>query len=303
MTGARSLADVSSPEPWLRHAKILVPGTLVASVFYYLGLRYTDYQYRQYGIDDSALDFSTTNYMYRSINVASPPAITVAAAIVVALALHLALSGTLRLVSNRSPRLHRRVTTGTGLTIVTGGVVAMLIFPSHGASDSVRRAIAWLLCIVLIAYGAWLTTRHAPGSLRAATITSYVADGSERRALRALFSLAIGLLATYGVFNLASVYALDRAYHMSLYIQAHPSLYPLVRIYSTYDLALDDEAGVSEHRLSVVTSQGFRFRYDDLRLFLEDNGHVVVWPANRSPRRGMLIIADGDNIRVEYVRG
>jgi hypothetical protein len=69
---------------------------------------------------------------------------------------------------------------------------------------------------------------------------------------------------------LTRTYARERAIKQALQNEASPWAFPLVRIYSDVDLALDDELGVREEVLPGDRA-AYRFRYEGLRLFLQQD--------------------------------
>jgi hypothetical protein len=287
----------------LRAARVLVPSTLLVSLFYYFGLRYTDDHYRQYGLDDAALGYSSVDYVVRSLNVMVEPARVVAIAVLVAISLHVALTAGARTIERRRLHSDASVTRVAGLVLFAAGLVGMYEFWSSGraTTDQVRLTGGWLISGILVTYGAHLAysrprrPRDRTPHNREGTI-----DRDQRRWLTSLVVAMLMLLVAQGAFDFTRAYARDRAYRESRRIEANPWWFPLVRIYSTIDLALDDQLQVPESQLDVEVG-AYRYRYDNLRLFIQDNGRIVLWPANRSPRAGMFILTESADLRVEYL--
>ena len=81
-------------------------------------------------------------------------------------------------------------------------------------------------------------------------------------------------------------------------MEVAPWAFPTVIVYSPDDLALDD-IGNPEHRIGDEPG-AFRYRYDQLRLFVQDNGHIFLWSTTESPRTGMFVLHESDDIRLVY---
>jgi hypothetical protein len=282
-------------------ARVLVPGTLVASLFFYFGLRYTHDHYLQYGLDDAALGFSTTDYAVRSLNVTVEPARVVATAAITAVALHVALAVTLRWASRDSPESGERLARGLGAALVVAGVVGMVLFWSHGRLDVAPMTAAgwWLVSVLAVVYGLYLGWVRTSPKGRTSFIVASLGD-TERRVVGALLLAMAVVLVAHGAFELTRIYARERAIEQALQNEAEPWAFPLVRIYSHVDLVLDDELDVREEVLP-GDEAAYRFRYEGLRLFLQHDDHLVLWPADRSPRSGMFVLREADGLRVEYV--
>lgn len=282
-------------------ARVLVPGTLLASLFFYFGLRYTHDHYRQYGLDDAGLGLSTTDYVVRSLNVTVEPARLVATAAIVAVALHVALAVTLRRASRDRPESGERLARGLGAALVVAGVVGTVLFWSPGRLDvdPMSSAGGWLVSVLAVAYGLYLGGVRTSPTGRTSFITEALGV-TERRVLGALLLAVAVVLVAHGAFELTRTYARERAIQQALQNEAKPWTFPLVRIYSDVDLALDDELGVKEEVLP-GDEAAYRFRYEGLRLFLHQDDRLVLWPADRSPRSGMFVLREADGLRVEYV--
>jgi hypothetical protein len=282
-------------------ARVVVPGTLLASLLFYFGLRYTHDHYLQYGVDDAALGFSTTEYAVRSLNVTVEPARVVATAAIAAVALHVALAATLRWASRGRPESEERLARGLGAALVVAGVVGMVLFWSPGRLDvaPLISAAWWLVSVLALSYGLYLGWVRTSPTARTSFITAALGD-TERHVVGALV-LAMGVvLVAHGAFELTRIYARERAIEQALQNEAAPWAFPLIRIYSDVDLALDDELDVREELLP-GDEAAYRFRYGGLRLFLQHDDRLVLWPADRSPRSGMFVLRETDGLRVEYI--
>jgi hypothetical protein len=294
------------PRAWalaVAAGRFLVPSTLIASLFFYFGLRYTQDHYQQYGLDDSALGFSTTDYVVRSLNVIVEPVPAIALAAAGAAVLHVALAGGLDLADRARPGSGARAArAGGGLLVIAGAVsMAATWTPGRLGLDPVDRAVAWLLGLLALLYGLYLGVvrgRLGGGGAFGRIVSGTVGEGERRLVGALLLSMAVVLVA-HGAFELTRAYARERALRQALENEAQPSSFALVRIYSKVDLALDDELDVPETVLP-GDDGAYRYRYDRIRLFLEQNDRLVLWPADRSPRSGMFVLRESDDLRVEY---
>src|SRR5262245_17081257 len=123
--------DVGRGDAWrplLGVARVVVPSTFLVSLFYYFGVRFTDDHYRQYGLDDAALDFSTTDYVVRSLNVTVQPLRAVALVVVTAVGAVIIVNVSLRLLGARRPSALRSARRMTGLGVVICGLLGCIVF-------------------------------------------------------------------------------------------------------------------------------------------------------------------------------
>lgn len=294
-------------------ARVLVPGTLVASLFFYFGLRYTEDHFLQYGVDDAAFEFSTTDYAVRSMNVTVEPARLVATFVVVAVAAHVALVVALRRVDQLRPGAGRRTARAIGAVLVGAGVVGTLVLWSPGRFDlaPVTSTGGWLVSVLAVIYGLYLGWGR-PGSAaprdreqerdqdRDRPPLAAALGPTERKVVGAVVLAMTMVLVAHGAFDLTRAYARERAIQQAMQNEARPWAFPLVRVYSVVDLGLDDQLDVEE----VVLPGGegaHRYRYGELRLFLHHGNRLLLWPADRSPRAGMFILRESARLRIEYV--
>jgi hypothetical protein len=287
-------------------ARVLVPGTLVASLFFYFGLRYTEDHFLQYGVDDAAFRFSTTDYAVRSLNVTVEPARLVATFVVAAVAAHVALAVVLRRVDRARPGSGARVARAIGVALVAAGVAGALAFWSPGRFDvaPVTGTGWWLVSVLAVMYGLYLGWGR-PGSAappdreRERPPLAEALGPTERKVVGSVVLAMAVVLVAHGAFDLTRAYARDRAIHQALRNEARPWAFPLVRVYSDIDLGLDDQLDVEEVVLP-GDDGAYRYRYGDLRLFLHHGDQLLLWPADRSPRAGMFILRETEGLRIEY---
>lgn len=292
-------------------ARVLVPGTLLASLFFYFGLRYTEDHFLQYGVDDAAFEFSTTDYAVRSLNVTVEPARLVATFVVVAVVAHVALAVALRRVDRTRPGAGGRVARAIGAVLVGAGIVGTLALWSPGRFDlaPVTSTGGWLVSVLAVLYGLYLgwgrpgssstPARDRQGERQRSPLAEALGPTERKLVGSVVLAMAVVLVA-HGAFDLTRAYARERAIRQALQNEAHPWAFPLVRVYSVVDLGLDDQLDVEEVVLP-ADEGAHRYRYGDLRLFLHHGNRLLLWPADRSPRAGMFILRESARLRIEYV--
>lgn len=284
-----------------RGAKVIVPSTIFVSLFYYYGLRYTDELHHQFGLDDAALGYSPTDYVVRSLNVTVQPLRVVAVAVVISIVGHLAIGAALRSAERRRPGIRRPATKSVGIAALVIGLTGAGVMWTHGRMDlpDLHRAGYWLLSLLLVAYGVHLAWLRAGDDDRLARFVVSTVEERERRTIAVVLLATLLVLVTYGAFEFARFYARDRAVQQARRTEAAPWIFPRVRVFSRDDLALDEDLGISE-RVVEGDLLALRFRYEGMRLYAQDNGRILLWPADRSPRAGMFVLTETDRIRVEY---
>lgn len=296
------LPDLSHAWPVVAAAaRVLIPSTLLASLFFYFGQRYTEDHFMQYGVDDAGLGFSTTDYAVRSLNVTVEPARAVATGVIVAVAVHVVLAAALHRADRTRPGSGRRAARLLGTSLAAAGAVGLVLFWSPGRPGvaPVTSAGWWFVSLLTAMYGACMAWARwpAPAGTRG---SGELLGPTERRVVTSVVLAMALVLVAHGAFELTRAYARDRAVRQSMRTEAAPWAYPMVRVYSTADLALDDELGIPEDTLA-GDEGAYRYRYSDMRLFLHHHDRLVLWPADRSPRQGMFILREDDGLRVEYI--
>jgi hypothetical protein len=277
----------------------LVPGTFLASLLFYFGYRYTQAYFRLYGLDAGGLGFSTTDYVVVSPNVFVEPVREVALAVIVGIALHVALTTALGLADRTWPGSGDVLARCLGAVLVVAGTAGLLLSWSPGRVDeSTTRAATWLVSVLVVIYSVYLGWVRGRPADRISRLVRDSIDGHERRIVVSLLLAMAILLVAKGAFDLTASYARERAIEVAISTDYSSATFPLVRIYSKYDLALDD-LGVQEDVLPGEEG-AYRFRYDDLRLFLQQNDHLVLWPADRSPRSGIFVLRESDDLYIQY---
>jgi hypothetical protein len=282
---------------------VLVPATLLTSLCFYVGYTYTDRFYEQFGVSSEGVGLSTSDYVIRSLNVLVEPLPLLAAACVVLALTGVSLawlSGVLsRGAGGDDPKTYRRANLGQlviGLSILAVGVFLIGAFwnPGFDAGTAYVRAGWWLAGVVLAGWGFYLAFLKRRVDGRPSPVSTRLLRSPTVATLAVCFYT---LVVAFGTFQVARLYAFARADLQALDTERSCSSFAYARVFSTVDLGLQHLD--LEHRSVDRGPGGFGHSYGLFRLFLHDNGRYLLWPANRSPREGMLLIAESDSIRVE----
>lgn len=277
---------------------VVVPPTIVVSLFFYFGWVYANRLYANFGISSSGLGFDTTDYILRSLNVLVEPAPRV---LLVLLAILVLVLGTLWAIDRHGqhrPGEARWISTPLGVVALVLGLVGLVVFwdPRAGSIEPYVRAGLWLAGLLFALFGAFLLLsnpgqRNADSALRWATRAHPFASV----AIAALLSA----LVAYALFEFTRFYANYRADSRALSIERECYRYPLATVFSVNDLRLDHLSVA--HDVDDGEPESFNHRYATFRLLGHANGRYLLWPELESPREGLLVLADSDSIRVESV--
>ena len=299
-TGAVDLSPPASPVPSARSALELVgfiaaPTTLVTALGFYFGWALTNSRASYFGIDASALGFSTQDYLLRSADALFVP---LGAALVLTLgmvSLHALAKRRLSDAGARARlRLAARAAVLVGSALFALGVVAVfkpLSFSPHYLFPSSSPGIG----IALLAYGV-----HLDGRIRSAEARVAPPPGDPRSRVMALTLVA--LLVVLSAFWTASTYAdalgRGRAERLAASLTARPQ----VTVFTPKRLIVEAD-GVVERRLSGV-DVAYRYRYSGLRLLIRSGGQYFLLPDNWTRGDGaVIVLGDRPDYRFEFGSG
>jgi hypothetical protein len=291
---------------------VVAPTTLVTALLYYFGWSSTGAESRYFGLDQSLLGLSTTDYLLRSVPPMFWPLSLLVFVVVLALLLHLALTHTL-------PRLNALVQRwvpvgigllgllslwqGLGLLFLWQGVGTPFKIPNSVAQYGFTRAQIFLAAgITLISYAGYLWDhfRVSVGEHHPWGETSpWVATGL------VVFPVLLVLLF---LFWAVSDYAADYGGARARAVEANLERQPGVTLYSAKRLYIDtgdDNSGPGVREDPLPGSDGaYRYRYQGLRLLWWSNSRYFLLPENWSSRHPVtIVLLDTDTIRVELLRG
>jgi hypothetical protein len=283
---------------------VVAPTTLVTALLYYFGWSSTGAEARNFGLEQSLLGLSTTDYLLRSVPPMFWPLTLLVLVVVLSLLLHLT---TMRVVQHSNPELRRWVPIGVGLVGLIAlwqGVAAPFKIPSAVADYGFTRYQVFLAAgVALISYAGYLWDRFRVSSEQRRPWVQ-----SSPWAARGLVVFPI-LLVLLFIFWAVSDYAADYGRTRAKEVEGTLDERPSVTVYSAERLYIDDSrldgsnAGVHEDSLPGPDG-AYRYRYLGLRLLTRSNGRYFLLPENWSARHPVtIILLDSDSIRVELRRG
>jgi hypothetical protein len=269
-------------------AAVLGPSALVTAVAVNFGLRREQSFVRYFGIDPSVLDFSTSDYVTRSVDALFAPMATVLLLLFATVCARVLLAG-------RTPH----VALGPGLAVLgLAGIAAGVALAAGGEISSryvylqaLAPGVGALLVSIALELG-------RPVDAQPVAVLRFVA------LIAALVSL----------FWATSEYAANRGQVVAGKLAADLTVNPQVTIFSTDPLGIATEYPGTDRGagacvgVSKTAGPGFRYAYTGFTLLLRNNGRYFVtptptdgkWDASRFP---VLIIAEDPSIRIELRRG
>ena len=274
---------------------IVAPTSLVVALLYYFGWTRTSYEARALGLDDSLFGYSTQDYVLRSVSSMYWPLFIGAAALLVGLVFHSAISSWLGDRAANPQRVRYGVALAIGLAV---GGVALLALGAAGERVtspsrfvSLYTPVAVTISIVLLVYAAHLFAEYGP-----ARGTSPFAREAREYAPIA-WSLVVVLL-LLSLFWTVSHYAGVRGNDLAVQaVKAVPSQ-PDVTIYSAKRLFL--EPPVVETKLPDANA-AYRYRYSGLKLLFKSEHNYFLRPSDPSDPTN-IVIADSPDLRFEFTR-
>jgi hypothetical protein len=274
---------------------VVAPTTLVTALAYYFGWVLTNSRARYFGIDASALGYSTQDYLLRSADALFVPLGTVLVLALAIVTLHAVVTRAMAgEPARRRVRVAARTAIGVGGLLFAFGAVAVfepVAFSPHYLFASASPGIG----IALVAYGA-----HLLGRARAADATrsTPLADATTRRAAVTLVALLIVLSGFWTASKYADALGRGRAQNLAAGLRAQPS----VTVFSPRRLHID-ASGVDERRLT-GRDRAYRYRYAGLRMLVRSNGKYFLvpdgWRRGASPA---IVLADRADYRFEFGAG
>jgi hypothetical protein len=257
------------------------PLALLTTLMFYFGWVRTQVQAHELGYDAAVLNFSTTDYLLKSVNVLFP---IVAAILLVSTAGHAAYSRVLprMLATDVGHKRLRRIARGMrylAMLSVAAGACLLAIPATRIAAIPLSLTAA-----VLFALSGRSIRRQLTG------------DDPWSAAGNTLALLLLALLLFWDTERLARLFGEQYAYD----IAADPKQFAAVRIYSHNDLHID-AVGVTRDVLG-GSSDVYRFRYRGLRLMEWTADRFVVINETWYGGRGrVILLKDADTIRIEFV--
>jgi hypothetical protein len=273
-------------------ALLVAPTTLVTALAFYFGWVLTNSRASYFGLDASALGFSTQDYLLRSADALFVPLGTVLVLTLGVVSLH---TYAIRQLADRNRRLRLRLaarsTAFVGSVLLALGIFSVFeplsispyyLFPP--ASPGIG--------IALLAYGLHLLDRIE--AVERSRIGSAI-DAHSRTMILALIALLMVLSSFWTASTYAQALGRGRAARLAATLSARPH----VTVFSP--TRLDIEApSVIERRLT-GRDLAYRYRYSGLRLLIRSGGKYFLLPDKWTHADGAaIVLLDSPNYRFEF---
>jgi len=271
---------------------LIAATTLISALAFYFGWAITSARVAYFGLDSSALGFSTQDYILRSTDALFVPLGAVVVLALAARALHAtvtaAIAGAKRLSTVRAIA---RAGIAAGAVVLAIGLWGA-VEPLPVAPGALFTAASPGIGIALLAYClhvvALVDASGSPGP-------------PPRGAPRLSFGL-VGLLVGLSAFWTTAVFAAELGHDRGRTLGANLDRRPAVTVLSAKDLHLA-EAGATTRRLA-GDDAAYRYRYGGLRLIFRAGGKYFLVPDDWSPSTGTAIVLDDDpSLRFEFRPG
>lgn len=292
--------DLPSPRRALELVGLVVaPTTLVTALAYYFGWVLTNSRASYFGIDASALGYSTQDYLLRSADALFVPLGSVFALALGGVWLHAYAIGQLGAARSRERlRIAARIAVGIGAALFALGAFAVfrpLSFSPHYLFPSASPGIG----IAVLAYGLHLLDRVAAAERGTARLPR--AAPSAGLSIRATALTLVALLVVLSGFWTASRYADALGRGRAERLASSLQLRPQVTVFAPKRLALE-AGGVVERRLA--GGGAYAYSYSGLRLLVRSGGKYFLLPAGWTRARGSaIVLADSADYRFEFGAG
>ncbi|MDX6719241.1 MAG: hypothetical protein QOJ63_1495 [Solirubrobacteraceae bacterium] len=270
---------------------VIAPTTLLTALAFYFGWKFTNARSSYFGLDGSALGFSTRDYLVRSADALFIPLGTVLTLTLGAIRLHAIVR------HNLDHRQHARALRAIARTAILGGGVLFAFgvfaaFKPVFSSHYLLRPASSGIGIVVLAYGLYLRGQVMAGA------RPWSDRNRPSRGPRADVAL-VCLLAVLSAFWTAAVYASALGRGRAIEITERLRLRPQVTVYARQRLHLDGP-GIVEQRLAGPDS-AYGYRYGGLRLLIRSDGKYFLLPDGWSRGAGAaIVLPDGQDLRFEF---
>jgi hypothetical protein len=270
--------------------RVVAPASLLTAILYYFGYVRELALFGYFGVDLGSLQFSTTDYLVRSVGTIFLPVGTTLACAALALLLHHLLILTLSRADRKWRRASWAVTGTAAMALLILGV-AGLEAPRDVDLPPVSPPVALGTGALLAEYTVYLAAAYV-------SMPPQLADTLQ--ATRPLRRILIAALLLVSAFWATAVVAEQRGNAVAQAIEASLPVQPEAVVYSSQRLQITGP-GITETRLS-PTDAAFAFRYNGLRPLIHSGGHWFLLPAGWTHSNGATVIILPDTepgIRVE----
>jgi hypothetical protein len=273
---------------------IVAPAGLLTGLLFYFGRVYVSARFRYFGIDASVLSFSTEEYVLMSIQPIFVPLGAILAIGLLALQIHLPLSGWI--TTRRHLRLLTLLTPAIGLgslSLLAFGVMGLLRRPVF-RTELLVTPLSFAFGTLGLAYTGYLRRKLHAVARPAATLTA------RSRLVSVSHFVMVAMLVILSVFwamgDWAEGLGRGRAEALAQNLVNRPG----VILYSKDGLGFDPGAGVTAERVTDEDTP-YRVRYRGLKLLLRTGSEYFLLPAGWSPSAGVAIVLPRSTaFRVEF---
>ena len=269
---------------------VVAPTALLTALLYYFGWVVTNAQAAVFGLDESALAYSTRDYLLRSTGAIFIPLGCILLLGVVWIWAHTILSDWAEIAERRetASRISKAIFV-SGIAMV---VIALVGVIRPTSMSTIVPPLLFSLGIPLCAYAAFLHGRVRPNRRR---------SGGPGSPLRLLNATIVVLLVALSVFWVIGEYAERVGHTRALNAAARLALRPSVVVYSAQRLHID-ASGVQETEL-LGSDSAEHFRYSGLKLLFRANGKYFMVPGGWTPTDGItIVLPDTQEFRFEFIR-
>lgn len=275
---------------------IIAPATLLTALAFYFGWTFTSARASYFGLDASALGFSTQDYLLRSADALFVPLGTILTLALGAVTLHAIVRRNMH--DDRRTEVLRVI---SWVAVVVGG--ALFALGVFAAFKPLPFSPHYLLApaspgigIGVLAYGVYLRGRLLRGRARLSAGTMHLT-----RTPRSDVVL-VCLVVVLSAFWTASVYADALGRGRAQWTANRLAMRPEVTVYSAQRMHLS-AGGVAEQQLPGRDS-AYRYRYSGLRLLIRSDDKYFLLPEGWSHGAGAAIVLDDTpTLRFEFGAG
>jgi hypothetical protein len=257
--------------------------SLLTGLFFYFGWAQTNGEARVLGIDSSVLDFSTRDYLLRSVRPTFWPLVLVVLTILVAAYAY-------RTASDLLARgVHRRLLWSAAalggsvaVAAMVVGVYGMEVHPLFG-HGSTSIPVSYAIAILTASYAVYLV--HG---LRQP-------DTGATRSSSAIYVIGAAVLLLFSLFWATGSYADYRGTVRGRNLPV--ASLPNAVVFSARRL---DITGACERKIG-GRDAAYRFRYEGLKLLIRTGGRYILLPAGWRPAAAPTVVLDeGAGVRFEF---
>lgn len=269
---------------------VVAPATLLVALLYYFGWSHAYWFCNYFGVNSTALGFTSTDYMMRSVDGLFVPMTVIASGALLAAWGHSLLRA--RLVSGSRPRAIRLLVAAMA---IAGGTLAA----AGLASVFTNTVLSGLLAAAPLSLGFGVLLLDYAAHLHRLTAKRAVPAGIDNGWAAVTEWAAVFMIVGLSLFWAATDYSAAVGRSRAIDFVAGLPSYPNAVVYSEHSLSLH-AAGVRETTCK-DSRAAYRFRYDGLKLVLASGGQYLFLPAGWTQADGTaILLPDTSSLRLEF---